>query len=815
MPKSLIKSILPHLVAVVVFIVVSFAYFSPLLEGKRIQQSDIVQFTGMSKEIVDYRNETGEEALWTNRMFGGMPAYLISVVYHKNLFRSVDQLLCLQFPVPARFLFLSLIGFYILLLAFGTDPWLSMTGALAFGFSTYFFIIGGVGHNSKAHAMAYMAPVIAGIFLTFRGKIWWGAAITGFFLALQILAGHPQITYYTAMAVLILGIVYFIDALKQKKHLSFLSSTLVLLVAAMLAVGSNITGLLLTIEYGKYSTRGKSELTKEQAIKTSGLDKDYILNDYSYGIKESMNLLIPNFLGGKSVGPLNEKSETYQVVSRQNPQYARQFINALPLYWGNQRYTAGPVYIGAVVIFLFVLGLFLVKGPVRWWVIAVTLLSLALAWGQNLRFLSELFIDYFPGYNKFRTVSMILVIAQLTIPVLGILAVKEILEMKIPRKEIWKALKWSAGIVGGICLFFAIFPGWLLSFRGPVDEQLVAGGWPDFLLDALRDDRKSLLQRDAFRSFVFVVLASGLIVAFVSEKLSKTLLYISVAGLILFDLWPVNRRYLDNDHFVSAREAREPFRPSQADLRILQDDELYFRVFNLTVSPFNDASTSYYHHSIGGYHGAKMERYQELIEYHISRNNEAVLNMLNTKYLIVPGENNQPVAMPNPGALGNAWFVDSLVIVENADEEILTLNDFDPATTAIVDRRFEHLIGGFVPGYDSTANISLEEYRPNALTYSYNAISPQMVVFSDIYYDRGWKAYIDGVEAPHFRANYVLRAMIVPAGSHEIEFVFRPRTYFIGENISLASSLLLLVLFFGMVVIELRGYLAGEQQVKN
>ncbi len=806
------KSLVPYVVAILVFIVVSMAYFSPLMEGKRIRQSDIVQFIGMSKEIVDFRNETGEEALWTNRMFGGMPAYLISVVYPANLFRYVDRLLSLYFPVPAKFLFLSLLSFYILLLAFRVDPWLSIAGALAFGFSTYFFIIGGVGHNSKAHAMAYMPGILAGIVLTFRGRIWWGAALTGVFLALQLYAGHLQITYYTAMVVLVMGLVYLVYAIREKNLLPFFRAAGVLLIAAILALGSNITSMLVTAEYGKYSTRGKTELSHDADIETSGLDKDYILNDYSYGIKESMNLLIPNFLGGSSFGPLDQNSSLYKSLRGQDPQFARQFIQNVPLYWGPQRYTAGPVYLGAVVIFLFVLGLFLVKGPARWWIAGAALLSLLLAWGKHFGFLSDLFIDYFPGYNKFRTVSMILVIAELVVPILGFLAVKQVIEGKTGKEEFWRAMKWSVGIVGGITLLFAVVPGWFLNFQGPVDQQLQSVGWPPVLLEALQDDRKTLLQRDAFRSFLFVVFTATLLVTFRMKKISPVFFYVTLAGLVLIDMWPVNKRYLNNDFFTSAREVRQPFKPTAADQQILQDTTLNFRVYNMTVSPFNDASTSYFHNSIGGYHGAKMERYQELIDYHISQNSPYVLDMLNTRYYIVPGQNNQPVARFNPDAMGNAWFVSGVQVVANADEEIQALYDTDPRGTAIVDRRFSEDLEGYVPGADSTAWIRLVSYKPNELVYSYQAEKQQLAVFSEIYYDKGWKAYIDGEPAPYFRADYVLRAMVLPAGKHEIRFEFHPRSYFIGEKISLASSSLLILLFLGALVLEILRTTRGEKR---
>jgi len=439
-------------------------------------------------------------------------------------------------------------------------------------------------------------------------------------------------------------------------------------------------------------------------------------------------------------------------------------------------------------------------------VAAAALLSLMLAWGKHFHFLSDLFIDYFPGYSKFRTVSMILVIMELVVPLLGFLAVKQIVEGKTGKEDFWKAMKWSAGIVGGITLFFALFPGWLLNFQGPVDQQLQSAGWPNALMEALREDRKLLLRKDALRSFIFVVFTFSLLLGYHYKKISPAFFYVALAGLVLIDLWPVNKRHLNNDFFTSAREVREPFRPTLADQQILQDTTLNFRVMNLTVSTFNDASTSYFHNSIGGYHGAKMRRYQELIDRHISRNNPQVLNMLNTRYYIVPDENNQPQARLNTGALGNVWFVDSLRWVENADEEIEALSDFDPATEAIVDRRFSEMLEGYSPGRDTASFIRLESYRPNKLEYVYRSSKEQVAVFSEIYYEKGWISAVDGERIPHFRVNYVLRGMLLPAGEHRVTFEFKPRSYFVGEKISLASSALLLLFFLGMAVKELRKY---------
>ncbi len=799
MKNKWIAVILPHISAIIIFLTISLAYFSPVLEGKILRQHDNIQYRGMSKEIVDFRAKYHKEPLWTNSMFGGMPAYLVSMVYSSNLFRYVDKYVSLTLNPPVQYLFLTLLGFYFLLVVgFRVNPWLSIAGAIVFAFSSYFFIILAAGHNTKAHAIAYIAPVLTGIVLSFRGKLLWGGVLTGVFLALQMTANHPQITYYTLFIVLIFGIVYLIQAIKEKTLPTFFKTVGVLVVALALAIGVNITSLLLVNEYGKVSIRGESELTNDQGNKTSGLDKDYILNDYSYGIDETMNLFIPNSKGGASSG-FDTNSQTYKELKAAKVQGAKQIVQRSPLaYWGTQRFTSGPVYIGAAIIFLFVLGLFLVRGPVKWWLASAVVFSVFLAWGKNFMFLSEFFIHYVPGYNKFRTVSMILVIAEFAIPLFGILVVRDIFDGTISKEAVLKGLKNSLYIVGGIALLFTVFPGLFFDFSAPIDEQLRSSGWPDQLLQSVRDDRKHLLQADAFRSLIFVILTAGLIAGFIFGKVKKTWFILGLAIIFLADMWPVNRRYLNNDNFTVKREIKDPFKPSPADLQILQDKDPDFRVLNLTVNTFNDASTSWFHKSIGGYHGAKIRRYQDLITQHISQNNMNVLNMLNTKYIIVPNDKKQPVARMNPAALGNAWFVSKFRMVENPDEEIHALTDFDPSQEAIVDKRFVDYLKGLEPVVDSVSSIKLVSYLPNDLIYESSSTKEGLAVFSEIYYKEGWKAFIDGKESSYIRVNYILRALRIPAGEHKIEFKFEPKLYYTGQKISLASSIILLLLFFGL-----------------
>jgi hypothetical protein len=791
------KQVLPYLSAVVIFVVITLAYFSPLLEGKKLKQSDITQWKGMSKEISDFRESTGEEALWTNSMFGGMPAYQISVRYKGNVLRYADQLMQLYLPQPAGMLFLYMIGFFILLLVLKVDKWLAIAGAVAFAFSSYLFIIFEAGHNSKAHAIGYMAPVLAGIILTYRGRYLAGGIMAAISLSLELLTNHLQITYYLMIIAGIFVVTELVGSIREKKLPGFTKATGVLLIASILALSTNITSIWATYEYGKETIRGKTELTSEKTNRTSGLDKDYATG-WSYGVMETFTMLIPNFNGGSSQGALTEKSNVYKTLKENNidSNQAKNIIKALPLYWGNQPGVAGPVYIGAIIMFLFVLALFVVDNRFKWWLLAATVLSILLAWGKNFMPLTDFFLHYVPGYNKFRAVSMTLVIAELCIPLLAILGLQKVISGEIDRKKLTKYLYYSIGITGGISLFFAMAGSSIFSFEASVDTNL-----PEWLIEPLRQDRAAILSADAIRSLVFILLAGGAVWAMINKVVIKTplVLFTVLIMLILIDMWTVNRRYLNNESFVRKSVDAVPFQPSVADQIIMKDKDPNFRVFNQTVgNPFADASTSYFHKSLGGYHGAKLRRYQELIDFHLAKGNMNVYNMLNTKYFIVPGEQGGPPQMQiNMEALGNAWFVNNARMVNNADEEINALSDFVPTETAIYDKRFASQVEGRIISKDTTGTISLTEYKPNHLTYKSQTGSDQLAVFSEIYYDKGWDAYIDGKPAPYFRANYVLRAMIVPAGSHTIEFKFEPKVYATGEKIAYASSILLVLLALG------------------
>jgi len=819
--KEIIKKVLPHAVAVILFVVATMVYFSPMFfEGKQLRQGDILHSNGSSQEIVEYRQRTGNEALWTNSVFSGMPAYQISMHYPNNWLQYLNKFLTLGMPSPAYMIFLAFLGFYIMLLCFKVNPWLAIAGAFAYGLSTYFMHIAGAGHNTKMRAMAFMPTIIGGLYLAYaQRKMWLGTLLVCLSLGLQIRANHLQITYYTAIIVLIFIIFELVRVIKEKQYVSFVKTSAAMAIAVAMAVGVNITNMLLTSEYTSYSTRGQSELTDESGDQTRGLDKSYILNDYSYGIVETMNLFIPNFVGGGSISKVGTGSPLYEALVQNNvsKQDIAAICRAVPTYWGGQRSTAGPVYIGAVVIFLFILGLFVVKGQVKWWLVTAVVLSIFLAWGNNFLMLSNLFIDFFPGYNKFRTVSMILVIAELAIPLLGILALKEMFGNELTVGDKQKALKNSFFIAGGIALFFALFSG-IFSFSASTDSLF--SSWPDWFIAALHDTRQYLLRMDSIRTLFFVAAAAAVLWFSLKGKLKTNTVYVMFIVFVVVDLWTVNKRYLNDENF-DKRQRANTVAATSADLAILQDKDPNYRVLNLTVDPFNDATTSFHHKSLGGYHGAKMKRYQQIIEYHLGPeinalgtrlrsvkkeddiaslfNNSPVMNMLNTKYVII---NPDQIPITNTNLLGNAWTVENIRWADNSDAEIAALSSFNPTREVVIDKRYQTDLKEFTAQYDSTASIRLLSYEPNHLVYEYQSQLPQMVVFSEIFYDKGWNAYIDGEPAPHIRANYILRAMAVPAGNHEIVFKFEPQKYAQGEKIALVSSIAIVLLILGVAVTE-------------
>lgn len=823
------KSLIPVIVAILVFLAITLVYFSPVLEGKKLKQHDISMFKGMSKEIVDHREATGEEALWTNSMFGGMPAWQISVRYSGNLVSYLDKIITLWLPYPANFVFLYFIGFFVLMLVMKVDPWVGLVGSIAFALSSYFFIILGAGHTSKAHAIGYMAPVLAGIILAFKGKYWQGGLLTAIALALEIKAGHLQMTYYLLIIVIIYGVFKLVDTIIEKNYNHFLKATGILIVAAILAILTFSTNLWATYDYGKDTMRGKPELTKDANIKSGGLDKDYITS-WSYGIGETWSLLIPNVKGGAS-GLLGN----VDAVQKADPAFRKMITQQTNAYWGDQPGISGPVYVGAIVLFLFILGMFIVRGRFKWVLFTVTVLSILLAWGKNWMPLTDFFIDYIPGYNKFRAVSMTLVMAELAIPILAFLALSKVLLEPSILKSDKKALYISFGLTGGIALVFYLFPTIFFDFLSAGEKTQFAdllksndAAQVNLYMASLENVRVDIFKVDALRSFFLVLAGAAIIYLYTINKIKKTWVILGIGILILGDMASINRRYINNDNFIRARDFEKPFKATSAD-NFIFNDQSEFRVLDITKSTFNDASCSYFHSSIGGYHGAKLQRYQDLIENNIQGEMETiyndlsssvtmdkvdrmfrslqVLNMLNTKYVIY-----NPEARPliNYSAFGNAWFVNNVVKVSGADEEIAALKTNNLLTTAIVDGRFNDKLTSDNFANDSTAIIMLDSYAPNKLIYSYNSSKEQLVVFSEIYYDKGWKAYLDGEEAPYFRSNYVLRAMIIPGGEHEIEFKFEPRIWIIGERISFISSLILILLMIAGIGMEAKKYFINK-----
>tara|TARA_B100000809_G_scaffold252094_1_gene286407 strand:+ start:36062 stop:38476 length:2415 start_codon:yes stop_codon:yes gene_type:complete len=791
------KKILPYLIAIIVFVGVSIAYFSPVLKGEKLFQSDIQQFRGMSKEIKDFRVEHGEEPYWTDAAFGGMPSYQLSTYYPNDYIKKLDSVIRFL-PRPADYLFLYFLGFFVLLLVLKFDWKLAMIGSLAFGFSTYFIIIIGVGHNAKAHAIGYIPMVLAGVLLVFQNKLFKGFLLTTLAMALEINTSHLQMTYYLSFVLLILGIVFLVDVLKNKENIkSFAAQVGVVFIAMFLALGMNASSLLATKEYADHSTRGKSELTvaadgKSKEV-TSGLSKSYI-TEYSYGKLETFNLFIPRFTGGANSENLGVDSNTYAFLSSKiDSAQAKSFSKSVPTYWGSQPIVAAPAYIGAIFIFLFILGIFIVDTKVKKWLVATTVFSILMSWGHNFDILTNIFIEYVPLYNKFRAVSSIQVLAEICIPLLGLLALKEFFSNNISKELKEKALKKSFYIAGGFALFFVVLGGSLFGFEGAND------GYYDTMLKGLSKailaDRKEIFFDDSLRSFLLVLFAAVVLYSYVNGKLKYKFALIAFAALLLFDMLGTARRYLDTDNFHKAIKIEKPFVKSDIDKEILRDKG-HYRVANFAGNFMNDGATSYFHKSIGGYHAAKLGRYQELVDFHVSKNNVEVLNMLNTKYFIIPDEKGAKSLQVNPNPNGNAWFVKKVQFVESANEEILGLADFDSYKTAIVNQQeFSEFSGNYNETVSaSLASIQLTKYQANAISYKSESIKNQLAVFSEIYYKQGWNAYIDGEFTPHIRANYVLRALAIPKGKHRIEFRFEPTIISKGNYINLGSLFLFIVL---------------------
>ncbi len=834
----LVKKILPDAVVVALFALISVVYFYPAnVEGLVLGQHDHAAGVGANQESQEYLERTGERTRWTNALFGGMPTYQMAPAYDSTkLLGKAEALYHLYIPGYTYYVFILLLGFYILLRAFDFRSWMAALGAVIWAFSSYFFIIIAAGHIWKVWTLAYIPATIAGMVLIYRNHWLGGALVTAFFTALQIRSNHVQMSYYFLMPMLFMAIAYGMEAWRSKQMAGFLKSTAVLIVAGVVGVCTNLSNLYHTYEYSKETMRGKSELVKPNSSNqtSSGLERDYI-TAWSYGIGETWTLLVPNTKGGASV-PLGLNEEA---MKKATPMY-RGIYNQIGQYWGEQPGTSGPVYVGAFVVTLFLLGLLIVRGPMKWALLVATLLSILLSWGKNFMGFTDFFIDYVPMYAKFRTVASILVVAEFTIPLLAMLALKEVekcvsfKQLKTPlyvggRLSLQNAIYISVGVTAGFSLLFALLPGTFFpNYISTNEMAMLKNGLPTEHLNAfvanLTEVRQSIFVADAWRSFFIVVVGTVVVMLFANHKLGAKWMVGLLLVLCLFDMWQVNRRYLnpnDKHQFTPKREVTDKFQKTTTDKVILKDTALDYRVLNLASNTFNENNTSYFHKSVGGYHAAKLRRYQEMIGEHISAEmrvvmDEAlrtdgnmdsvragkfpVLNMLNTRWFIMPAQGGQTMPLFNPHALGNAWFVKNVRYVADANEEIASLHEIDPAVTAVVDSRFKEQ----VKEQPSAGKIVLKSYDANRLAYETDSETGGVVVFSEIYYP-GWRSSIDGQEVEHGRADYILRAMNVPAGKHTVEFVFDPISLHVTETIAYIAIGLLLV---GALVWVVRGILS-------
>ena len=832
------KKLLPDLIAILAFVLLSFAYFFPAdIENRILFQHDTAAGAGAGQEVKEYYEQTGERSRWTNSLFGGMPMYQIAPSYDstKSL-QWVQKAYQLFLPDYVCLTFMLMLGFYILLRVFGIPVWLAGLGGIMWAFSSYFFILISAGHIWKFITLAYVPPTIAGIVLAYRGKLLWGGILTALFVALQITSNHVQMSYYFFFVILFFVGAYFEKAWRTKTLPQFFKASAVLIVAALVGIAANVSNLYHTYAYSKETMRGKSELvqTGDAAKQTSsGLDRDYI-TQWSYGIDETLTLLVPNFKGGASAA----LSQSETAMSKANPMYSSLY-GSLTQYFGTQPMTSGPVYVGAFVLFLFVLGCFIVKGPLKWALIGATFFSIVLSWGKNFMPLTDFFIDYVPLYNKFRAVSSILVIAEFTIPLLAIFALKRLLEEPEILKQEKKPLGISLLLTAGIALLLAVAPGSIGSgyvpaqeaqmLQNAVNQQMIPANELSDILANLGEMRAELVSSDALRSFIIIGIGCSLLWLYASGKLRSSLTIAGITILCLADMWGVNKRYLNDAQFVPHSIRTETFTKTNTDELILQDTSLDYRVLNFATSTFDDNNTSYWHKSVGGYHPAKLRRYQEMIEHHISPEMQAaykaiataggemdsvdankfrVLNMLNTKYFIFPaGQQRQTVPILNPHAYGNAWFVNKVQYVNNANEEIDALDSIIPTETAVVDARFKDVLKGTTESYkDSLSSICLTSYAPNRLTYETNNAQDGIAVFSEIYYPDGWHVTIDGQPAELARADYILRTMYVPAGQHTIEMRFDPTSLHVTEGIAYGALALLVIGIIVAVLIAKRKY---------
>ena len=825
------KKYLPDVVAVVLFAVISFVYFMPAdIDGRILYRHDSAAGRGAGQEMLQYQKQTGEQTRWTNALFSGMPTYQLAPSYNSTaVLNKAETAYHLWLPENVWYVFVYLLGFYILLRAFNFRDYMAALGAVIWAFSSYFFIIIAAGHLWKVMALAYLPPMIGGLVLAYRGKYLWGFLVTAIFSAFEVNANHIQMTYYYLFIILFMVIAWLVDALRKHEMARFCKATLTAVAAALVGICINISNLYHTYQYSQESMRGKSELVKKNSANQTGngLDRDYI-TQWSYGIDETMTLLVPNAKGGASV-PLSQSSTAMVKADPQIEQQIPQLYNGLTQYFGTQPGTSGPVYVGAFVLFLFILGLFLVKGPMKWALLGVTVLSVLLSWGRNFMGLTNLFLDYVPMYAKFRTVASILVIAEFTIPLLAMMMLKkindepEILTDKRNRKFLITSLVLTAGAAAMI----AIAPSLMGPFVTEQEHQMLSGiqGMPPELLSAIFNNltvmREAMVSADAWRSAGIIIIGAAILLLYSKKRLSSRFMVGAVALLCLIDMWQVNKRYLYDDMFVEKSVREVPQQMSATDQIILRDKALDYRVLNLASNTFNENETSFYHKSIGGYHPAKLRRYQEMIDAYIEPEMQhmmpaiaqaagdmtkvngdsifPVLNMLNTKYFIVGLQNGQTVPVQNPYANGNAWFVDKISYVDNANEEIDAVGKLNLRHEAVADKKFEAQLGKATPE-TSTDLITLKAYEPNHLVYNVTSKNGGIIVFSEVYYP-GWTATVDGQQAELGRANYILRALNVKPGKHEVVLDFHPASLRKTEGIAYASyGVLALILALGIFI---------------
>lgn len=797
--QGILRRALPFVVALSLFFVVAALYFAPQFSGEVLPQHDVIQYKGMTADILENREATGEDPQWTGGMFGGMPAYLINVAYPAQIVKLTIGRIIHSLKAPAGFLFFAMVSMWLMLLVVGVNPWVGIIAALSYGLSTYFLLIIGAGHVTKMWALVYVPLMMGGIYCAMRRNVWAGGALTALGTSLEIGANHPQITYYFLLVAAMFWVSELIYAIRGGAMREFAKRTAVVAAAGIIGVMSNFSPLWYTMQHSHETIRGGSELAEaEDKVSSEGLDLEYA-TAWSYGRVESLNLLIPDFMGGDSSRAFSEDGAVAEALA----DYGLQDIaQQLPMYWGEQPYTAGPTYLGAVALFLALLGVMLAEGRNRWWIVAASVVMLLLSWGDNLMWLTRAAFAWLPMYNKFRTVSMALVVVEWTVPLLGAIALMKLWQGAVERKRLIRSVAWSAGVVGGVALLFAIAGGSLLEFgREAAGEQmssefgrmLMMSGYEDAVKEGLHEElgwitaeamaqeRCDVMSADAWRSAIFIALAALVVVGFAFGKIKRGWLVAAMGVLVLADMLPVDMRYLSKEDFTSPR--RQRVTKSPADEKILADKRLGYRVLNLTVSPFNDATTSYFHRSVGGYHGAKLARYQNLIDRYLSRGDERILDMLNTRYVILSRDS----VMMRPTALGAAWFVEDVVYTASPEDEIDMLDVVDLSRVAVIDKRFE-----VEPITLGDGEIELVEYRPNYLRYEYEATAPALAVFSEIYYAKGWTAYVDGEKMPYMCADYVLRAMELPAGRHTVEWRFRAPAWRGVEAVTLISSIVVL-----------------------